>query len=54
MDIIQAVLEAREKTREIGLTIHANENINIELLEKLCDVSLIPIRYNNIIDLEKT
>lgn len=53
MDIIQAVLEAREKTREIGLTIHANENINIELLEKLCDVSLIPIRYNNIIDLEK-
>ena len=52
MDIIQEILEARKITNKLVLSMHSSENINIRLLEKICDVNLSVIRYSSVKELE--
>lgn len=47
MDRVRALLKARECTREIGLPLQRSERVDCGLLEKLCDVTLHRILYDD-------
>lgn len=52
MDIIKAVFRAKKETNTMGVVVHLSENIDIQLLEKICGVSLKKIEYKNAHELQ--
>lgn len=52
IDLIKALQLARQFSTTIALTAHTKEARDIEFMEKLLDISIIPIRYENSIELE--
>ena len=52
IDVIQAIFEAKKSSKNIALTAHDSENINVALLEKICDVNILIIKYSNVKELE--
>ena len=52
MDIIKALLSAREISREVVLAIHVSENVDTPLLEKLLKMKINVAYYDDIQDLQ--
>lgn len=46
MDRIKALLEARNIATRVGFPVHERENVDLSLLERLCDVRLFHITYD--------
>ena len=53
MDRIKAVLEARNIATRVGIPVHERENVDLPLLERLCDVRLLRITYDTLEQLQQ-
>ena len=45
IDLIKSLAEARKISTTVALTAHVNETRDIEFMEQLLDMSIIPVRY---------
>lgn len=53
IDLVRALVRAREMSRTIALTAHINEARDIEFMERLLDIKILPIRYETASELEE-
>lgn len=52
MDIIKAILKAKTHANMVGIVAHTYENIDIQLLEDICDIPLKKIEYTTAYELQ--
>lgn len=53
IDLVRALVRAREMSGTIALTAHVNEARDVVFMERLLDINILPIRYDSAAELEE-